>query len=129
MFSYGVCQTISTVSHRIRSFCYTVVWYCTMSKKRFLCEYRSTDDIKQKKQKTENKTTPNKTTIGVKQYKYNALRYLQKDPKTRAGGGGGVGGVDLLESLSHHILSLKPVSQSFFLLGSRTKLLSLAEWS
>ena len=25
------------------------------------CEYRSTDDIKQKKQKTENKTTPNKT--------------------------------------------------------------------
>ena len=25
------------------------------------CEYRSTDDVKQKKQKTENKTTPNKT--------------------------------------------------------------------
>ena len=64
-------------------------------KKRFLCEYRSTDGVKQKKGK---KTTPKKITIGVKQDKYNALQYLQKDPKKALGGGGGGGGGILLKS-------------------------------
>ena len=61
-------------------------------KNRFLCEYRSTDDVKQKKQKKGNKTTPKKITIGVKQDKYNALQYLQKDPKKALWGVGGGGG-------------------------------------
>ena len=45
------------------------------------CEYGNTDDFKQKKQKTANKTTPIKTEPqkGRKQYKYNALCYLQTE--------------------------------------------------
>ena len=45
------------------------------------CEYRSTDDVRQKKQKTkQNNSKQDLTTKGWKQYKYSALRYLQNDP-------------------------------------------------
>ena len=45
-------MTLSTVVYAVRS---------ALRKLGSFCEYRSTDDVKQKKQKTENKTTPNKT--------------------------------------------------------------------
>ena len=46
------------------------------------CEYRRTNDVKQKKQKTENNSTPkeNQITMFHKQKKDNVLRYLKKDP-------------------------------------------------
>ena len=46
------------------------------------CEYRRTNDVKQKKQKTENNSTPKQKqiTMSYKQKKDNVLRYLKKDP-------------------------------------------------
>ena len=94
------------------------------NKKRFLCEYRSTDDIKQKTENNSKQDHNRCKTIQIQCPSVPAER-----PKKAGWGGGGGGGLILLESSSHHILSLKPVSQSFLLLGARTKLLSLAEWS
>ena len=58
-----------------------------MPKQRSFCEYRRTNDVKQKKQKTENNSTPkeNQITMFLKQKKGNVLRYLKKDPKTVSG--------------------------------------------
>ena len=49
----------------------------TVLKSGFFCEYRSTDDVKKKKQKTENKTTPDKK-LRPKHNRCKTIGYLQQ---------------------------------------------------